>query len=755
MSGDFDPYYTWLSIAPEEQPPDHYRLLGLRTFEDNPEVIENASDQRMAHLRTFQSGKHSQQSQTLLNKVAAAKVCLLNPEKKTDYDADLRERMEAAAAATGREGDLSATPAGFSHQIDAEKAEPVTPHESAEEPPDTGKRDRKQAILAGGVVAAVIFLLVMGAFFAVTSGRRPSQDDQQAAETGQQDEILPSRPPTVSPPRFPPKGRTRGNPPKRRRPGGPQTPADPVHVDESPKPVLPVDVTPEPVPPDEPPAADVMPPDVPGPSPPSDTDRPIDTTPPDVGPLPPAARKFPLPSPDEQQEAIRQLNEIYDLSKSRTRPEKLELARELFGLSKKSRGNPAEKFVLLRKAMDLAGEGGDADFMLEAVDAIGADFQMDTLVVKGKMLRSFAEEATDSAAIGSLVEAALRYTEEAVAAGKYDYAANIATTVFQTCQRSRGKDFRKTAFDLRQRVRKLHDEHQELQAATLAVEADPDNRAAHFALGRLYCFGRRDWTRGLPHLAKGSDPELSALAERELAAPAEPAEQAALGDAWWDLADTREGDEKKTLLLHAGAWYKKAQRGLRGLDRAKAAKRLEQIAEIERPVAPKPDRSASKRPSPARATAPIVIADFESKQPWQATGTAFGRGPSTGREVPRHPARGFNGKHLISSYHGGDGATGTLLSRSFTIECPVISFLIGGGNHPGQTCINLLVDGGVVRTATGRNSNTLGPCEWDVSEFMNKSAKIQVVDKRTDGWGHILVDDIIQRPKKSSRENRP
>ena len=26
----FDPYHIWLGIPPEEQPPNHYRLLGCR-----------------------------------------------------------------------------------------------------------------------------------------------------------------------------------------------------------------------------------------------------------------------------------------------------------------------------------------------------------------------------------------------------------------------------------------------------------------------------------------------------------------------------------------------------------------------------------------------------------------------------------------------------------------------------------------------------------------------------------------------------
>ena len=56
MDQPFDPYHTWLGIPPEEQPPHHYRLLGIKPFEEKPAVIESAADRQMAHLRSFQSG---------------------------------------------------------------------------------------------------------------------------------------------------------------------------------------------------------------------------------------------------------------------------------------------------------------------------------------------------------------------------------------------------------------------------------------------------------------------------------------------------------------------------------------------------------------------------------------------------------------------------------------------------------------------------------------------------------------------------
>lgn len=83
---EFDPYLKWLGIPPTDRPLTHYRLLGLRPGESDPEVIANAADQRMTFVRTFQTGPHSDRSQELLNQLAAARVCLLHPARKVDYD---------------------------------------------------------------------------------------------------------------------------------------------------------------------------------------------------------------------------------------------------------------------------------------------------------------------------------------------------------------------------------------------------------------------------------------------------------------------------------------------------------------------------------------------------------------------------------------------------------------------------------------------------------------------------------------------
>ena len=82
----FDPYRKWLGIPPKDQPAHHYRLLGIPVFESDPDVIQNAADRQMAHLRNFQRGKNAADSQKIINELAAAKVCLLTEAKKSEYD---------------------------------------------------------------------------------------------------------------------------------------------------------------------------------------------------------------------------------------------------------------------------------------------------------------------------------------------------------------------------------------------------------------------------------------------------------------------------------------------------------------------------------------------------------------------------------------------------------------------------------------------------------------------------------------------
>ena len=94
---NFDPYHVWLGIPPEEQPANHYRLMGLELFEEDRDVIETVSLEQIAHIRTYAIGANSELSQSLLNEISDARLTLLNPVQKADYDQELRQRLTATS----------------------------------------------------------------------------------------------------------------------------------------------------------------------------------------------------------------------------------------------------------------------------------------------------------------------------------------------------------------------------------------------------------------------------------------------------------------------------------------------------------------------------------------------------------------------------------------------------------------------------------------------------------------------------------
>jgi fructan beta-fructosidase len=151
----------------------------------------------------------------------------------------------------------------------------------------------------------------------------------------------------------------------------------------------------------------------------------------------------------------------------------------------------------------------------------------------------------------------------------------------------------------------------------------------------------------------------------------------------------------------------------------------------------------------------LLIADFEQESygEWKATGEAFGDGPARGTLPGQMHVEGFLGKGLVNSFRGGDRTTGTLTSPPIALSRKYLCFLVGGGKHAGKTCINLLVDGRVVRTATGPNdqgggSERLEWHTWDIADLAGATAVIEIVDAATGGWGHVNVDHIVQSDRR-------
>lgn len=129
----------------------------------------------------------------------------------------------------------------------------------------------------------------------------------------------------------------------------------------------------------------------------------------------------------------------------------------------------------------------------------------------------------------------------------------------------------------------------------------------------------------------------------------------------------------------------------------------------------------------------------------RSTGPAFGKSPSHGTaKQAQQQVSGFLGHGLVNTFDpDGDGLLGTLTSPELTIEKRYLHFLVGGGPHAGQTCVNLLVDGKIVHSACGKESENLAWTSFDLSRLAGKKARIEIVDRHSGAWGHILADHFV------------
>lgn len=139
-----------------------------------------------------------------------------------------------------------------------------------------------------------------------------------------------------------------------------------------------------------------------------------------------------------------------------------------------------------------------------------------------------------------------------------------------------------------------------------------------------------------------------------------------------------------------------------------------------------------------------VLFDFEASQleGWQITGRAWGRGPVGGELHGQQIVGGFGGRRLMNSFHGGDRTTGRAVSPAFEIRGETLMLRVGGGNVEGVAVELQTLDGRVLHSARGDNTEVLREVRWDVSALVGQQVRLVLVDEATGGWGHLLVDEV-------------
>lgn len=574
MGASFDAYYKWLAIPPEDQPPHHYRLLGLKLFESDPDVIEASADRQMTHVRSYQAGRHADLSQRLLNEIAAAKRVLLDAPSKADYDAQLKRERDNSRQKGLQEVALpTAQPPARATETasGAARAEPSPALAGPVVRPAPSPRSRSsQPLLLGGIAAAVALLLVAGialallrpwaAFRTGREARTQAADphDSPPTESNRNDETSEERddeedqalallsPPSEPPARPKPSDETGSNaPPTAEQP----EPTDDPEKSEEPKPEEEPKTKEEPKPP--------------------------------VGLEPEGPQKLSIPSNAERAAARKRIDAIYPVDQADSMPAKAEMAGRLMQTARDTRDDAVAKFVLWNMARELAAAAGDIHTALAAIAELDAQFAIDADAVRFATFRDAAGATVPPAAKRATISAGLEMIDRLVADNRYREAAALAELLLKPARKTDDRGLLSAVLQRRRSIEDLHDQFQHAEAAFDALRQDPEDAEANLVAGKFAAFVKGDWKTGLPLLARGSDRQLRAAASAELDDAAQPQEMLRIADTWWQEADRQSHPAAGELRWRAKSWYRKALPSLDGVDSARVRQRLLEISDEE------------------------------------------------------------------------------------------------------------------------------------------------------------------------------
>jgi len=323
-----------------------------------------------------------------------------------------------------------------------------------------------------------------------------------------------------------------------------------------------------------------------------------------------AQPKTPVPDAAAQQTAKKAAGELFAdrFKQAKTTAEKTALATDMMDAAGKVQAGSEDQYVLLKIARDVAAGTGDAATALQAVERLLEQFDEPAAELIGDTLLTAAREATTSAQHKAVAEAALSLAGMLADADQYDTALRLCEAARSSAQRAKLFPLAKELTAQIEEIKRQQVQSEEYRKALRVLEDKPTDPAANLAAGRHLCFVKGNWDRGVPMLALGSDTVLKAAAIKDLRGASSAEEQVAIGDAWWDLAETKQGEERDTLRLRAGVWYRQAEPKLAGvLVGLKVKQRLEEISKLGRDIP-----AASRGPAGLQPP-PLAIAPFDEK----------------------------------------------------------------------------------------------------------------------------------------------
>lgn len=294
--------------------------------------------------------------------------------------------------------------------------------------------------------------------------------------------------------------------------------------------------------------------------------------------------KLPAPSEEDQAAASKTIRAVYEAEYASKKPDEIiALSDKLLEAAGQDGVTPVEKYVLLRDAGTLAAGAGDGARAVGAADALASAFHVKSLALKLSLVQAAARATGIREAERSMgtAEAALNLADDAVAMGDFDSAMRCATVADAVAKHVGDAQFSAFVAGRAGEVRRVRGEYAKLEPVFERLRHDSDDAAANLKVGRFHCLSVGHWDKGLPHLAKGTDVTLKALAEKERAGPQDVAARVDLADGWWEVAKREPGPTGARAKAHAADWYRRAATDAKGVMLAKVKQRLAQAGPEE------------------------------------------------------------------------------------------------------------------------------------------------------------------------------
>ena len=282
-----------------------------------------------------------------------------------------------------------------------------------------------------------------------------------------------------------------------------------------------------------------------------------------------------VPDPTAQKEAEKLVRDLFkEEYAKKSAADKAALAERMLLQSRESKDDATTRYVLLREAQELFSQAGELEKSLGTIDELGRLYAVETLALKSVAMASATKVAKTPEDFVRLAQAQLRFSNDALQVDQYDTAEKSAQAAGAAARKAGATGLAARSAAKSKEIADLKSKYEKLKKARETLASSPDDASANLAIGYFQSVIKGNWELGLPLLLKGSDAALKSASEKDLAAPKEAADQAAAGDAWWDLADKENATAKENLRSRALFWYGQAEDKLTGLLRTKISKRV-------------------------------------------------------------------------------------------------------------------------------------------------------------------------------------